>query len=363
MNPPSPSPDAEKPQVRVPFFTVVLAGYRAAPYLPKALDSISGQTFKDFEAICYVERSDDASLALCRDRAGADPRFRVVDAPRSGAVATTRNYAITHARGEYLVVLDGDDWLAPTMLEEIFRRIGETGPVDVLAFAGVTVASPEDSWADAPKLANFSPADAGDVLSGPDAIRRAGHRGRGFCNHVVLSAYRIDFLRQHRLFQKDGMLMEDFEWTPRVWFLAGRIACLDRLFYAYRRRPDSLTTEASPRIAGDVVRHVRSLLDFAEGREVPSDILAIWANQWISLLYWFLFHPVTSRKIPDRVRREALSVLMADGGNSRLGRFVARASFPKRIAWPLVRLAANGIQFPAKFFFRRLYYPLAARHG
>lgn len=346
-----------------PLFTVVLSGYRTEPYLPKALDSVSAQTFPDFEAICYVERSEDASLELCRARAAADPRFRVVDAPKSGAVSTTRNYAIAHAAGRHLVILDGDDWLAPTMLEELARRLGETGPVDVLSFAGISVTSPDASWTDSPKLSNFAPSDGTGVFPGTDAIRRAGRRGGAFLNQVWLSAYRTAFLREHRLFQKDGMLMEDFEWTPRVWFAAERFAYLDRPFYAYRRRPGSITTEGSPRIAGDVVRHLRSLVEFAESREVPGDILGIWANQWISLLYWFLFHPVTSRKIPDRVRREALGVLLADGCARRLGRLVSRTSLPKRLAWPLVRLAAGGLQFPAKLFFRRLYYPLTARRG
>lgn len=96
-----------------PRFTVAVSGYQNAPYLPKSLGSVKAQSFRDFEAICYVEESTDGSLEICRRLTADDPRFKVVSAPKSGTASATRNYAIDHAGGEYLVVLDGDDWLAP----------------------------------------------------------------------------------------------------------------------------------------------------------------------------------------------------------------------------------------------------------
>ena len=157
-----------------PRFTVVLAGYQTEPYLPRALSSVAGQTFADFEAICYVEESTDRSLELCREQARRDPRFTVATAPKSGAVASTRNYAIDHARGEYLAVLDGDDYLAPVMLEHLDRKLRETGPVDVLSFAAVTATEERDDWENLPHLTNFSSADASGVFTGIEALRRAG---------------------------------------------------------------------------------------------------------------------------------------------------------------------------------------------
>ena len=107
-----------------PKFTIILSGHQTAPYLPKALNSIVAQTFKDFEVICHVEEPTDDSLAICRARAQTDARFKVVSAPKSGAVATTRNYGIDHATGEYLIaaIVSGSATFA------IFRN-------EVIAFA------------------------------------------------------------------------------------------------------------------------------------------------------------------------------------------------------------------------------------
>jgi len=346
-----------------PLFTVVVSAHQTEPWLPKALASVAGQSFPDFECILYVEESTDASLAIARAAADRAPRFSVVSAPKSGACATTRNYAIDHARGRYLVILDGDDWLAPDALARLAEKLDATGPVDVLAFAALATPDENAPPERTERLANFSPADASSVVSGPDALRRAVRGGAQFRNFVWLSAYRLDFLRATGLRQSDGVLMEDLGWTPRVWFAADRVACLDAVLYTYRRRPGSLTTEASPRILFDLVVQIRSLLDFVFSRPVPPDLLAVWANQWMANLYWFLFHPVTSRKIPDSDRRQALRRLFAPPGGEQLRRLAARASLPRRLAFPLLRLAALGVQFPAKLFFRRLYYPLVARRS
>ena len=346
-----------------PRFTIILAGYQTAPYLPKALGSIAEQTFANFEAICYVEESTDDSLAICRAMANRDARFKVISAPKSGAVATTRNYGIDHAKGEYLVVLDGDDWIRLDMLERLADKLEKTGPVDVLAFAAVTTETEDVDLTTASRISNFQASDANEKFSGIDAIRRSGRNGGSMCNYTWLNAYRTAFLKAARIRQTDGVLMEDLESTPRIWLAAQSFAYLDEALYVYRRRPNSLTTEGSGRIAIDVARQFRSLVEFAATREIPADIMKIWANQWLSVLYWFLFHPVTSRKITNDIRTCALNTLFAESGVTKFKALVSFASWQKRLATFFVFMAWHGWQFPAKFFFRSIYYPLVKRRA
>ena len=259
-----------------PKFTVIIACYNTAPYLPKALESVASQTFRDFEAICYVEESTDESLSICQAMAERDLRFIVVTAPKSGAVSTTRNYGIDHGQGEYLVVLDGDDWIVPDMLEKLAKKLEITGDVDVLSFAAITTETEDVTFSDLPKLTNFRSKDAEGVFTGVEAIRRVGRNGGKMHNQTWLSIYRIAFLRKNQLYQKDGLLMEDFEWTPRVWFFAQRFAYLDEAFYAYRRRPGSLTTMSSSRLIFDLAKELKSLVshkneeEFCFNRKVPA---------------------------------------------------------------------------------------------
>ena len=344
--------------MNTPFFTLILAGYQTEPYLQKMLNSIENQTFRDFEVICYVEESTDRSLEICQAMAERDSRFKVATGPKSGAAGTTRNYGIKHASGKYLVILDGDDWMLPNMLDELALTIEKTGEVDILAFAAVSTQSETVDWEHAKRFSNFRKEDEEDVFSGLEAIRRSGRNGGAIHCFSWLRIYRVAFLREHRLYQTEGLLMEDCEWLPRVWFFAKRFAYLDQVLYVYRRRPGSLTTEVSPRLTIDLARQFLSIVSFSEKHMIPDDILSIWSNQWISLIFWFLFYPVSSAKVSDADRKQALAILFSEDGRTPFLNFLSRNSRPKRLAYPLILLAAKGIFFPAKIYFRWFYYPM-----
>lgn len=344
-----------------PLFTVVLAGYQTEPYLQKALDSVAGQTFRDFEVICYVEESTDRSLEICRAEAERDPRFKVATGPKSGSGGPTRNYGMDHASGEYVVFVDGDDWVREDMLEKLADKLGQTGQLDILAFAYVSTQSEDVDLSKAPKFSNFTIRDTDAVFSGPDAIRRSWRKGSGFLTYSFMNIYRTAFLQENHLHQPLGIL-EDYAWMPRVWYLAKRIAYLNEVLYFYRRRANSLTTEASARIIYNIVEIVLpSLFELASEIPVPEDILAIWSNQWVSTFFWFMFHPVSSRKITDEDRRKALNILFSGNGRQRFMYHLSFVSWPKRLARPLILLAAKGFQLPAKLYFRRFYYPMIER--
>ena len=349
---------------RTPLFTIILAGYQTEPYLQKALDSVAAQTFRDFEAICYVEECTDRSLEICRAMAERDPRFKVATGPKSGGVGATRNYGIDHASGKYLFILDGDDWISPVTLEKLAARLGETGDVDVMTFACIRTDNENGDPSSSKKLSNFTAEDSGMVFSGQDALRRVHRHMRGsFHAYACLNTCRLAFLKEHSLYQQKE-LMEDFEWTPRVWFCAERMVYLDDGLYFYRIRPDSLTlkSRSGTRILLALSEKVfPSLFGFACSEPVPEDILSSWGNLWLSMLYWYMFHPVTSKNTSDAEREQALKALFTGKGRAHFKQILRHVSFPKRLAAPFVLLAAKGIQFPAKVFFRGFYYPLVER--
>ncbi len=344
-------------------FSVIIACYETEPYLQAALSSVERQTFADFEAICYVEESRDRSLEIAKSFAARDKRFIVATGPRSGAVATTRNYGIDHARGEYLVVLDGDDFLAQNALETMAKRISREGTLDVLAFAARSTDQEGRIFENLKPISNFQPKDTAGVFTGVEAIRRVGARGSSFNNFTPLSTYSVAFLRKNAIRQTDGVLMEDAESTPRIWLVANRFAYVDSVLYFYRRRENSITTSKSSRCCLDLMRQLSSLANFAETNAIPDDVAAIFANFWISLMLWFMYHPVTSAKVGDEARREGLQMLFGSDGNTAFSRLFPRASLPKRIARFFLLAAKNGHGTIAKAFFRKLYFPLIERRS
>ena len=80
-------------------------------------------------------------------------------------------------------------------------------------------------------ISNFTPLDTEDIFSGIEAIRRVSKRSKHFANFTPLNLYRTSFLRENNLYQIHGRILEDYEWTPRVFFFAKQVAYLDDIFY------------------------------------------------------------------------------------------------------------------------------------
>ncbi len=113
-----------------PFFSILVPVYNVAPYLREALDSVSDQTFTDWECICVNDGSTDGSGAILDEYATKDARFKVIHQSNQG-VSVARNAALDCARGEYISFLDGDDILLPYRLT-VAHTILTTHPVDLM---------------------------------------------------------------------------------------------------------------------------------------------------------------------------------------------------------------------------------------
>lgn len=91
-----------------PLASVLLPVHDAASTLVSCLESIRRQTEPRFEVLVVDDGSSDATGAISRRFAAADPRFRVITRPHEGLVATL-NAGLEHARGDVIVRMDGDD--------------------------------------------------------------------------------------------------------------------------------------------------------------------------------------------------------------------------------------------------------------
>lgn len=101
--------DAPKVSVLVPICNV-------GRYLEECLDSLVAQSFTDFEVLCINDGSTDGSLAIIHRYMEADARFRVIDKPNSGYGASM-NMGLANAIGEYIAILESDDFFEPNALE------------------------------------------------------------------------------------------------------------------------------------------------------------------------------------------------------------------------------------------------------
>ena len=104
--------------------SVVVPIYNVEKYLEDCLDSIVNQTFTDLEIICINDGSTDNSLNILNNYSKQDKRIKIITQKNQGhAVAT--NKGIDMATGECLYLMDSDDIIALTALEETYNYMKE----------------------------------------------------------------------------------------------------------------------------------------------------------------------------------------------------------------------------------------------
>lgn len=106
-----------------PAVSVLLPVYNARRYVARAIESMLGQTFGDFELLIVDDGSSDGSLEIARQYADRDRRVRVTTRPNRG-ISATRNELLRAAAGELVAAMDSDDVALPQRLalESAFLR-------------------------------------------------------------------------------------------------------------------------------------------------------------------------------------------------------------------------------------------------
>ena len=103
-------------------FSIIIPIYNVEKYIQKCLDSVSNQTYDDFEAICVNDGTLDNSIDFVNDMIKNDNRFKLFN-KKNGGLSDARNYGIAKAKGDYFVFLDSDDFLESDLLMELSNEI------------------------------------------------------------------------------------------------------------------------------------------------------------------------------------------------------------------------------------------------
>ena len=97
--------------------SIIVPCYKQACYLPEALQSVLSQTFQDWECIIVNDGSPDKTEEVARQFITADSRIKYIYQENQG-VSATRNNAVAHSTGKYILPLDADDIIMPTYLQK-----------------------------------------------------------------------------------------------------------------------------------------------------------------------------------------------------------------------------------------------------
>ena len=119
--------------LRKPLVSIVMAVRNEEKQVIRAVNSVLNQTYKNLEMIVIDDSSTDRTPEILRELAEKDNRISIVRLCENLGAAYARNIGIKHAEGEYIAILDADDWFHPRKIEiqveflEAKRKYGLVG--------------------------------------------------------------------------------------------------------------------------------------------------------------------------------------------------------------------------------------------
>ena len=210
--------------------TVLVAAYNAEKYLEACLDSLVNQTLRDIQIVCIDDASTDSTLQIMQRYAADDSRIQILQRGENAGQAVARNMGIQVADGDYITMLDADDYLGADALEKavsIFDSDPETGSVLLrLVYLNGSDETPYPMRSDKTEW------------SGEEAFRLSldwSIHGLYISKAELFKRFPYD--TSCRLFSDDN--------TTRMHYLhSGTVRMCDGVYY-YRQHPESMTNGIS----------------------------------------------------------------------------------------------------------------------
>ena len=272
--------------MEIPAVSVIIPMYNVEKYIGELLDSLFAQTFRDFEIIIVDDCSTDNSTAIVKNYAEKfDGRLTLTKTQKnSGNPGEPSNIGIYLSRGEYLLILDNDDAITPTALEELYP-IAKNFNADVIACEKY-YRVPAKFWHDAEFRRQIKPLNEqySDCVAKPTLIpfdvaeRVKVCRQRKILWNVWSKLIRRNFLIENGIrFNPD--MIQDMLFSCCLFYAAERYIRVPNAINFFRIRDDSLSHK---NYSGEeaFIKYVRALVTGFK-----------FLNNFLSKRTFFLEHP------------------------------------------------------------------------
>lgn len=222
------------------LFSIIIPVYNVEEYLNECVDSVIVQKPQKSEIILIDDGSTDSSGELCDQLSDKYPFVSVIH-QKNGGLSDARNTGIKNSHGEYLIFLDSDDLLFNNSLSNLQNSIIDNHCPDFVISRRATLFNNQLT----PCAYNFS--NNLQISHQPDKVYEMLRRFKDCWLGVWIFTIKREYCIKHDLFFYKGILHEDEEWVPRLFFNAKSIGFNNEILYCNRiEREGSIT--ATPNI-------------------------------------------------------------------------------------------------------------------
>lgn len=214
--------------------SIVIPVYNVKDYLKKCLDSVFNQIDYNIEVILIDDGSTDGSDIICDKYKDIYKSIVKVIHQRNKGLSYARNVGISLASGEYIMLLDSDDWIEANSLKKILLDLQEYKPE---VYIGNAYRVFEDNKFEN-KVEYTVP---NGIYTGVEFIQKCYLLSEKVTFCAQFNIYCKEFILRNNLKFYEGILHEDELWTPQVFLRAEKVFNSSIFFYYHFCRNGSIT--------------------------------------------------------------------------------------------------------------------------
>lgn len=258
-----------------PLISIVIPVFNVEKYLDECIESVLKQTYDHIEVLLIDDGSTDQSPIICERYASNDQRVKCYH-KTNGGLSSARNYGIDRANGQYITLVDSDDYIDERFIEILYNNLIETDSDIAISnfqrFSEQT--NPREIGVENDyETIVFTRLEAYEALY----KKRFKYQFTMACGKL----YRKEILREISF--PVGRNYEDTATAHQFIGKTKKIVYIDRKQYLYRTRQTSITKSESF-IKDDMILSAKEQLDFFNKAEVPYEIVLMSAKSYITLL-------------------------------------------------------------------------------
>lgn len=270
--------------------TVLVAAYNAGPYITRCIESLKAQTLTDWEAVCVDDASTDDTLQKLDNLASGDRRIQVIHLDENQGQAHARNVGLRMACGQYICMLDSDDWFSEDALEKAAATLDAHEQTDSVLF------QVREVYADHERL---YPMPDFDVMTGEEAFERS-------LTWQIHGLYMVRATIHKSIPYDDSSRAYSDDNTTRMHYLSSREVRQCQGVYFYRQHQESVTHKVGMR-RFDFLRANESMRRQMEEAAVGERLIRLYERErWLNLIGTYMFYYFHRNSFAPSQRQYAL---------------------------------------------------------
>ena len=257
-------------EVTMPAVSVIIPAHNCKSTLGGAVQSAQRQSLRDIEIIVADDGSFDGTYEYAQSLAALDPRIVCMRLPKNGGVSAARNAAIELAKGQWVAVLDADDWYEPERLEFLLKAAHDLD-ADLVGDNLKIYDHAREAVVDQ----TCHGSRGGPTALTPEFLFLRDTPLRMHAIGYVKPFMRREFLGAHNIrYNTAYRTGEDFFLLAETTLTGGKAFLIPEAFYVYRHRISPTTRRISP--------HSRSEAGFAATVQACDELALKYGNSMSS---------------------------------------------------------------------------------